>query len=301
MKIRRFKGLSLRQQNVLAGYLFSLPFIIGFLLVFLYPLIQSAIFSLSELEITRTGYGLKYVGIENFRYVFRIHPTFVRELTETIIAMVTSVFWILVFSFFAAMILNQKFRGRWIARAILFLPIIMASGIILKIEMKDYMTGILEYGMEEVEMFLATPGFSTYLSKFQLPEAFLENILLAIEGIPDIIRSSGIQILILLAGLQAISPSLYEAADVEGATGWENFWLITLPMLSPLILTNIVYTIVDYFIAPTNKIVANIRSASFGSLGYGIGSAMSWIYFAIVGLILVVVFMVFSRFVFYHE
>jgi len=301
MRFGRIKRLSLTQQNVLAGYLFALPFILGFLFVFLYPLTQSIIFSVSELQVSRSGYQLKYVGLENFVYVLRGDPTFVRELVETVIYMASNVFWILIFSFFVAIILNQKFRGRLLARTILFLPIVMTSGIILKIEAQDYMTGILEYGLEEANAFLATESFSAYLANFQLPKALLDNVLLAIDRIPEIIRSSGIQILVLLAGLQAIPSSLYEAADVEGATGWECFWLITLPLLSPLILTNTVYTIVDCFTSPNNLLVTRIRDASFGSLGYGIGSAMSWIYFLVIGLILVVIFAVFSRLVFYHE
>ncbi|HKM17951.1 MAG: sugar ABC transporter permease [Firmicutes bacterium] len=298
---RRLFSLTLRQQNIAAGYLFSLPFILGFVFVFLYPTILSAVFSLNELVITKTGYALKYVGFENYRHVFQVHPTFIRDLTETTINMLSQVFWVLVFSFFAAIVLNQKFRGRLIARAILFLPIIMASGIILKIEARDYMTGILEYGMESVSTFLVTPALSVYLSKFQLPDALIENILAAIESLPNIIRSSGIQILVLLAGLQAIPSSLYEASEVEGATAWENFWLITLPMVSPLILTNIIYTIVDYFTSPSNLIVTNIRAAAFGTLGYGVGSAMSWVYFGVIGTILAITFLIFSRFVFYHE
>lgn len=301
MKIRKLKRLSLKQQNIVAGYLFALPFILGFLFVFLYPMVQSAIFSLSEVVISRSGYELNYIGLENYNYILRVHPTFVRELTETVVNMLTYVFWVLVFSFFAAILLNQKFRGRLLARTILFLPIIMASGIILKIEMTDYMTGVLEVGMEQANNFLATDSFGTYLQTFQLPEAFLDKILEAIESIPGIIRASGIQILVLLAGLQSISSSLYEAADVEGASAWENFWLITLPLVSPLILTNIVYTIVDYFTSPNNLIVTVIRNTSFGSLGYGIGSAMSWVYFGVIGLFLVIVFAVFSRLVFYQE
>ena len=187
---RRLFSLTLRQQNTLAGYLFSLPFILGFLFVFLYPTILSAVFSFNELVITKTGYELKYVGLENYRHVFRVHPTFIRDLTETTINMLSQAFWILVFSFFAAIILNQNFRGRLIARAVLFLPIVMASGIILKIEARDYMTGILEYGMESVSAFLVTPALSVYLSKFQLPDALITNILAAIESLPNIIRSS---------------------------------------------------------------------------------------------------------------
>lgn len=301
MRAKRLGRLSLAKQNVLAGYVFATPFILGFLFVFLLPLVQSLTFSLSQLNVTRSGYELKYVGLENFRYILRVHPTFVRELVETMVYMITNVFWILVFSFFAAIILNQKFRGRLLARTILFLPIVMSSGIILRMEIQDYLAGILEYGLEEANRFLATQSFSAYLANFQLPRAFIDNILLAIDRIPEIIRSSGIQILVLLAGLQGIPSSLYEAAEVEGATGWECFWLITLPLLSPLILTNIVYTIVDCFTAPTNVVVTSIRNASFGSLGYGVGSAMSWLYFCLIGVMLVITFAATSRLVFYHE
>ena len=135
----------------------------------------------------------------------------------------------------------------------------------------------------------------------RLPEGFLAFILQAVNYIPDIIRSSGIQIFIFLAGLQSIPGSLYEAADIEGATSWENFWLITVPLMSPIIVVNIVYTIVASFTAADNQLLSLIRQTSFGGGGYGIGVAMAWVYFLVIGIFLLIVLKIISRWVFYQE
>ena len=127
---------------------------------------------------------------------------------------------------------------------------------------------------------------------------FLSN---AINGIYDIVVASGVQILIFLAGLQSISPSRYEASSMEGATAWENFWKITFPMISPIILVNSVYTIIDLFTNETNEMMKNIKSTIFNDIKYGYGSAMAWIYFVCIAVILLIVGGLISRKVFYYD
>ncbi|HLV09772.1 MAG TPA: ABC transporter permease subunit [Halanaerobiales bacterium] len=134
-----------------------------------------------------------------------------------------------------------------------------------------------------------------------LPNWLIDYIIMAVENIPSIIRSSGIQILIFLAGLQSISPSVYEAAKVEGATGWESFWLITFPMISPLLITNTVYTIVDGLTRADNPLVQMIRDATFSGKGYGVSTAMSTLYFLAIALLLGLVFKLISGYIFYRE
>jgi len=294
------KRLSLEQQKTLMGYLFTLPFTIGFLLFVLYPFIQSILFSLSELQITQQGFELNFVALENYRYAVAVHPTFVRVFFETVLKMLTDVPLILVVSFFAALLLNQQFRGRTGARVIFFLPVIMGAGIILAMEQTDYMM-LLHSAPAADTTAVGGDALRNLLFQMNLPETLLEYVVSAVERIPQIIRASGVQILIFLAGLQSISPALFEAADVEGATAWERFWMITFPMMSPLILTNVVYSIIDSFTSAYNELIVLIRSTAFGGAGYGVSSAMSWIYFLAILVILGITIRIISRNVFYHE
>jgi len=121
----------------------------------------------------------------------------------------------------------------------------------------------------------------------------------AVDRIYQIISESGVQILIFLAGIQTISPQLYEASKIEGATGYEAFWKITFPMVSPLILVNVVYTIIDSF--SRNAMTDLIISTGFDNFDFGLSSAMAWIYFAVVMLILLITTYFVSKRVFYQE
>ncbi len=302
MKIYKKKNISLNSRKTIGGYLFTLPFIIGFLFFFLYPLLQSVIFSLSKLEITNTGYNLNFIKLTNYYHILLEDPNFLKTLVSTVITMVTNVPLTLAFSFFAAIILNQKFKGRMLARVIFFLPVIYSAGIILRMESTDYLTQIMTGTQGSGnQMVLSGAALRDFLLQTKLPAALLNYLLIAVNRIPTVIKSSGIQILIFLAGLQSISPSIYEAANVEGATPWESFWLITLPMLSPLILTNTVYTIIDSFTSSENQLLGLIKSTAFTGAGYGVSMAMAITYFLIVILLLGIIFKTISNHIFYQE
>ncbi|MFW5788268.1 MAG: carbohydrate ABC transporter permease [Halanaerobiaceae bacterium] len=308
-------GLSLKQKEGIMGYIFNLPFIIGFIFLFLYPFVQSIIFSLSKLNFGREGYSLEFIGLQNFRYSLFVNTDFVPAFFNTLTRMVTDVPIILVFSFFAAFLLNQKFRGRFAFRLIFFLPVIYGAGIILKLEQGDAMMGILQSvgdvsradvggvgAAAAEELTLSVAFVEELLMNLQLPRRFTGYIIYAIEHISELIRASGIQILIFLAGLQSIPDSLFEASRVEGANSWENFWLITLPLMSPLILTNIIYSVIDFFTAVNrNELMEFIDEIVFSGSGYGVGTAMSWLYLISVFIILGLLFLIVSRFVYYQE
>ena len=183
---------------------------------------------------------------------------------------------------------------------IFFLPVIMGAGIILAMEQTDYMM-LLHSAPAADTTAVGGDALRNLLFQMNLPETLLEYVVSAVERIPQIIRASGVQILIFLAGLQSISPALFEAADVEGATAWERFWMITFPMMSPLILTNVVYSIIDSFTSAYNELIVLIRSTAFGGAGYGVSSAMSWIYYLAILVILGITIRIISRNVFYHE
>lgn len=300
------KRLSMRTKEAIAGVLFILPFLVGFFFLFLPLITESLRYSFSNMEVTLDGYVLtkaKENGLEHYIKAFAIDPDFNLQLLSSIGGMVVQIPMVLIFSFFAANLLNQKFRGRTVARSIMFLPVIISSGIVIALENSDLLVSTLSTTTE-----LTGSDFASALNMTQflydytsLPISVISFLSSAVTGLYDIIIASGIQILIFLAGLQSISPSLYEASSMEGATQWENFWKITFPMISPLILVNSVYTVVDLFTNDNNEMMTEIKRTIFTEIDYGYGSAMAWIYFVCIAVIIAVVGVVISKHVFYYD
>ena len=247
MKAKKKKTLA--QKNAIAGYLFILPFIIGFIAFLGYPLIESIQMSLSEVTVGNGGFSMRFIGINNFKKAFTVDPEFNRFLTESISSMLYKVPATLVFSFFVALLLNQEFKGRGFVRAIFFLPVILSSGVIVGLE---YNNTLLQ-GMEDVVKESGgnssiTATLQTILDTGGMGSKFFGYVFDILDSVYDIAIAAGIQIIIFLSGLQTISTSMYEAAKIEGCTAWESFWKITFPMVSSLILVNIVYSIIDFLI-----------------------------------------------------
>ena len=292
-------NFTLKNRQAISGYLFALPFILGFIFFVMMPFGRAVVFSFNELTIVEGGFDLEFLGFGNYYYSLMIDPNFLETFGASIRDMALELPLIIAFSFFSAMILNQEFRGQTTSRLIFFLPVITAAGIILQMEEGDFMLERMEGGREA--LVFSGAALRNLLHQARISEDLIEAIIYSVERIPLIIRSSGIQILIFLAGLQSIPRSIYEAAEVEGATAWENFWLITFPMLSPLIITNVVYTIVDSFTSPINEIVTLIRSTAFTGAGFGVSMAMAILYFITILLILGIVIKMLSRWAFYQE
>ncbi|WP_054027856.1 carbohydrate ABC transporter permease [Bacillus sp. FJAT-28004] len=296
------RTLSLERKKEIYGVLFVTPWLLGFVLLMVIPFVQSLQFSFHKLTLNAEGYSLQYVGLENYRNIFFVDAWYVRTLTEAVTVMALNVPLIIFFSLFTATLLVQKFRGRMLARAIIFLPVVLASGVIAKLDNGNFlaqMIGSASNDMEGNYSGLRSIELRPLLFQAGLSRDIVEYLTSAVDRIYQIISSSGVQILIFLAGLQSISPSLYEAAKMEGATGYEAFWKITFPMISPLILTNVVYTIIDSFY--DNNMTQMIQDAAFGRLDFGVSSAMSWIYFLVISIILVVSTYLISKRVFYYD
>lgn len=288
------------QQKALWGIIYVLPWLIGFTLFFLIPLINSLRYSFSKVESSANGLQVQFIGWDNFINALTVNTSFNRTLTESILDMVINVPLIVIFSLFLAVLLNQKFRGRGFARAIFFLPVILASGIIATLETESL--------IEALNAENQGGSFISGLRSFELEIMMLragvnESIVLyltgAVDRIYDIVSQSGVQILIFLAGIQTISPHLYEASKIEGATGYEAFWKITFPMVSPLILVNVIYTVIDSF--SNNATTDLIREVGFTNFNFGLSSAMAWLYFIAVALILLVSTYIISKRVFYYD
>lgn len=305
-KVNGKRKLTLQRKDAVAGYLFIIPFLVGFFGLFLPMLLKSVMFSFSNMTVEKGGYVLEKAangGFEHYIRALTIDPKFNLQLLGAVKDMAVNVPLILIFSFFAANLLNQKFRGRGVARSIFFFPVILTSGIVLGIESSDLLQATLgPEGMLSADDASTVFNVATFLLKYtNLPNGIVTYLSEAVLGIYDIVIASGVQILIFLAGLQGISPSLYEASNMEGATAWENFWKITFPMISPLILVNAIYTIIDSFTSANNELMTLIKKTIFNDVRYGYGSAMAWIYFLVIAVIISVVGGIIAKRVFYMD
>ena len=303
---RKRKGLTLRKREVVWGFLFISPWLIGVTFFFLWNLVQGGFFAFNNLHIDTIygGFSLEWVGLQHFRHIFLEDGTFFRSLMTSVGMMVLNVPLIILFSLFMAIILNREFMGRGAVRAIFFLPVILASGAIqgsMEMVMAMMLGGVSSVPpdiMRDQAGFNAQ-SIAMLLSTFGMPMVVVSYIVEAIAMLHDVIRASGVQILIFLAALQAIPPSMYEVAQIEGATGYESFWKITVPMVSPLILTNVVYTIVDTF--AQSEVVASARSTAFVLMNFGVASAMSLVSSILACLVLFLVGWAISKYVFYYN
>ena len=295
---------TMRSKNARKGVLFILPFIIGFLVFMLRPMLDSLIMSFSEVKlIVGAGYDKTFNGLTNYRYAFGVDPYYNQYLVEEISRMAINGIATLVLSFVLAVILNGKFKGRTLARAIFFLPVILSSGVLPGIEKQnefyDMMASVTEaVGSSGVSI---SASLQDLLSVSGVGSGVFQVLFDMIDAIYDIVMASGIQIIVFLSGLQAISPSLYEAADVEGCTAWEAFWKITFPMVSPLLLVNAIYTIIDFFMKNDNRVMERINEVMYKDFNFGGASAMSWIFFGVAMIFIGISAFVISRGVHYYE
>ena len=303
MKRQKNKLAGLQKRKAISGYLFIMPFIIGFLVFMVKPLIQSLYMSFCDVQLGAGTFNPVWRGIFNYNYAFRIDPDYVRLLTEELARMAIYSVAIMVFSFFVALVLNQKFHGRALVRSVFFLPVILASGVMLKLDSDNALMAAVAQTVEvnaqgttgvtdAIQEILRTSGVGV--------RAF-EQLFEIIDNIYDVAISSGIQIIIFLSGLQTISTSMYEAADIEGCTKWESLWKITFPMVSSLFLVNWIYTVVDFCMRSDNEVIEKITDLMNINLNYGLASAMSWAYFVLVMLIVGISSLIISKGVYYYE
>ena len=300
---RQSKYEGLQKRKAIAGYLFISPFIVGFLAFMVKPFFQSLYMSLCTVNVSGKGFSNDFEGIKNYVEAFTVDVDFTRLLTDELLRLLYNVPAIMVFSFFAALLINQKFKGRAFVRGIFFLPVILSSGVILGVE---YDNPIMAQMRDVIELEGATGVSITDTIKEVLNVSGVGNSVFKvvfdiIDGIYDVVLASGIQIIIFLSGLQTISKSMYEAASIEGCTSWESLWKITFPMISPLLLVNLVYTIVDFCMRTDNQVIKKIQEIMLAKLSYGPASAMAWIYFGIVMAIIGLTSFILSKVVYYYD
>ena len=228
----------------------------------------------------------------NYSFALTIDADYPVQLLSSLGSMASDCAVITIFSLLIAVMLNGNFKGRAAARAIFFLPVIFNSEAVsaalvnspLVNPNEDALTALFDMGK-----FMQGIGIPKFLI------TFLTGIT---DGIYDTISYSGIQILIFLTAIQSVPKHLYEAARIEGATQYEMFWKITLPMVSAMIPTVVVYTVVDSFLRSSiNDVIQVYEEQS----NYGVHAAMSWIYLGVVAVFLLVVLGILSKVVFYYD
>lgn len=299
------KKMSLMTKRSITGYIFILPWLAGFIIFYLRSLIMTANFSLSEISVAvGGGYDSKFVGLQNYIYAFRAHGSFKQVLTTSVGNMLIDVPLITFFSLLMAMLLNKKFKGRTLVRAIFFLPVIMNSAAITTaIDMsRQMLAGGLSASSAEMANAASGVNMMYYVEMFSnlgLPSGILDYIVAAVERINDIISASGVQIIIFIAALQSIPGSMYEVAKIEGATAYETFWKVTFPMVMPHIITNVVFTIVDSF--TESSVVDLAYDVAFTQYNYGLSSVFSLASTVITCVILVAICGFIQKRTFYYN
>lgn len=343
------RGLTIKSKRAISGYLFILPFIIGFIVFMVAPLFMSLQMTFSQVNsetiskdgfamVSHVGYGksvtinkeidlpegYRYneaklaenvyliekedgstipaslawhilreggfgmfittlpnlLGLENYVHALTIEPTYNQLLVDEITKMATQTLAILVVAFVIAILLNQEFKGRAFVRAIFFLPVILSSGVLVNLELNNSLMQGMQDIIAEETPFTVTDTMMEILRLTGLGGDLLDVVFELIAQVYDIVMASGIQIVVFLSGLQNVPASLYEAADVEGCTKWEAFWMITFPMVSPLLIVNIIYTIVDFYTKMSGDL-SDLLDDALLNFNYDRVAAMNWIYFAI--------------------
>lgn len=298
---RKKKKTTLAKKHAVQGYLFILPFILGFAFFMIKPLFQSFAMSLSDVTVSNQGFSMDFNGIANYNQAFRVDPQFNQMLTDELWKMVINSLATIVFSLFVALLLNQKFKGRAFVRAVFFLPVIFSSGVIVGLESGNALVQGMKSAVDASSTTSVTGILEDILSATNLAGGFLDTIFEIVNKVYDIAISSGIQIIIFLSALQTIPQSMYEAAEIEGCTKWESLWKITMPMISSMFLVNWIYTIIDFFMKSDNRVVAKIKQEMVVRMDYGFSSAMAWIYFGVVMILIGISSALISRVVYYYE
>ncbi len=274
----------LEKREARVGYLFVAPWIIGVLMFLLIPLGQSFYYMWFNIRITPLGTNFTYVGTQNFTQIWLENPEFPQQLVTYIWQTVVEVPIITVFALIIAMMLNSKIRAKGFFRLIFFLPVIIVSGPVMNM--------LVSQGASSIPA-LNTQSVITALDTF-LPTGIAESIGELFSNMIMILWYSGVQILIFLSALQKVDPALYEAAKIDGGSGWECFWKITLPTIKPMILLNAVYTVIFLSGNEQNELINMIESAMFSGTkekGYGYASAMAWMYSVVITLIVLLFFL----------
>lgn len=270
------RSYSLERQKVVEGYLFVSVWIVGFLAFMLYPLYASLKISLTDAKVnnllsgTWNQFAHYKTAIADVNFFQKYGDQMVRSLIDAPL--------ISIFSLIAAVLLNGNIAGKRYWRTVYFTPIII-SGLMISI--------LNSNGASEFSLIDRFGGSAFLIADFIGEETF--------SRMGELLWKSCVEILIFLAGLQSVSRSLYEAAQIDGASPWECFWKITLPSMAPIVILTIIYATIDSFTDPANVMLNLINDWGLGKLEFGVAAAVSWIYFLSVLVIVLILFLIGRR------
>jgi len=288
------KKLSIERRNSRNGFFFTLPWIIGVILFFLIPMVQSVLFAFSDVKVGTGGFELKFVALENFKYALYESPEYISNLTDSLSEFAYQIPIVFILSFVLAVVLNGKFVGRTFFRSLFFIPVIIANGVVMdminaggqieelnKVTQSAYLSGLID--------------FESLFAQMGIPTETTNLIFSYVDRIFDLVWECGVQTVLFISGLQAIPEQLYEVSKVEGATKWEEFWFITVPMLGHTMVLVAVFTVIEFCVSTNNSVISQAYTMLVGQQIYGKSSAMLWIFFAVVAAIVSALFVFYKK------
>lgn len=284
---KRKKHLTFEKRRSLTGYLFLAPWLFGGIFLLAFPLLFSFALSFSELQ-NYTTYAMEWVGFENYKRAFFGDINYITCITWVLQKTVYDTPIITVFSLIVAIIISREIKGKGFFRSIFFLPVLLGGGFVMQQLLEQ---GVANSALEATRDLLLSPQVQSYL-----PAEVFDTLTDFLNSITSLMWNSGVQIILFLIGIQKIPQELYEAARVDSATEWEIFWKITLPMISPIILLVIVYTIISAN-AEYGPVISYIMWQGFDMSEFEYAAAMGWSFFAVMLVIIGLVFLVMRPFI----
>ena len=279
--------MSLHTRNSLKGLVFVAPYIVGIIVFFLYPIYLSLRLSIGK-EVSILGMKVSGFTLEHYIKAFIVDVDFLPTFLEAVKQTLTQFPLIIVLSLIIAILLNRDIKFRGFFRVIFFIPFLLGTG--------NVMEQLLNQGVDRAVLNIMDGRLIPYNVLSYFGETIMEVVQTVLGLLVTVLWNGGVQILLFLSGLQSISPSLYEAAKIDGATEWEIFWKVTVPMISPMLLLNIVYTLVNSFTNISNPLLEYIQEFGFKNAQFAYGAALGWIYFAFIGFIVAIVFAVMQKY-----
>ncbi|MBR7071168.1 MAG: sugar ABC transporter permease [Clostridia bacterium] len=297
--VRTLFGKTVEQRRDSMGYVFLLPWLIGLVSFFILPFFEAMYQMFYSMTLGENGVQYTYVGGKVFKEVLWENSNHIRMLLASIGNTLRDALLIVIFSLIVAILLNKPFRGRGFCRALMALPIIVSSGVLMQVLKGDLLLSSVESGAAANTVFQGAV-IEDALLKMGLSVTVVNFISNSVSTILDLIWQSGIQILLFVGGMQAIPSTYYEVCGVEGASPWQSFWRVTFPMLTPFLVLNMVYAVIDSFTMPENKVIVEINEY-FHNVLYSQATVLSMAYFVLVSIIVGAIALIFSRRAFYIE
>lgn len=282
---------SLERNRARAGYTFIAHWVLGIILFFIVPLANSIWYGFNEILIRPGGVVKKFVGLKYFKDLLLMDANYTDNLGSSIGLMLYSLPIIIALSLILAVLLNQPFKGRTVFRAIFFIPVLLSNSVVMQLLNSEWMTMPL---FSSGEAGTGIINYQEIIANINVPDQLTPMLVFLLSNTIQLIWSCGVQTILFLAGLQSISPSFYEVSKIEGANKWEEFWLITVPSLRHIISLVLIYTMIELFADMKNIVVGDAYKLMVDQK-YGESSAMLWMYFAIVVVLIGAVYVLYQK------